>query len=60
MAYAVDIPNQHNPEAEWVCLGYFDTKAEAIAYVAETFGGDAEGKIGLVSELPDDEEEGES
>ena len=28
--YAVDIPDSFNPEREWVNMGYFDTREEAV------------------------------
>lgn len=56
MAYAVDIPNPHDPAGEWSCLGYFDTHAEAVAYARETLGADDEGRIGVISEMPPDDD----
>jgi len=47
--YFVDIPNSTNPEDPWINLETFPNKDEAIAYVKETFGGDDEGRIKLVS-----------
>jgi hypothetical protein len=54
LEYAVDIPNGSDPEGEWVNLGYFETREEAIAYAREALGADEDGRIGLVSELPPD------
>ena len=55
--YTVDIPNNADPEGEWINLGYFETRGEAIAYARDTFGADDDGRIGLVSELPAEEED---
>ena len=56
LRYAVDIPSCLDFDNAWMNAGYFETKAEAVAFVKETFGGDSKGRIGLVSELPPDDE----
>jgi hypothetical protein len=58
--YPVDIPNSYDPTGNWINLDSFDTKADAIAYVRETFGADEDGCICLVSEFDDgDDEDGD-
>ena len=52
--FAVDIPNSDDPENSWVNLGQFDTHEEAVEYCKTAFGADNEGRIGLISELPED------
>jgi hypothetical protein len=47
--YFVDIPNSNDPEDSWINLGLFPSKDEAVAYVKETFGGDDEGRIKIIS-----------
>lgn len=47
--YFVDIPNSNDPEDSWINIETFPSKEEAIAYVKETFGGDDEGRIKLIS-----------
>jgi hypothetical protein len=54
--YAVDIPDSFNPEREWVNMAYFDTREEAIEYAMQTFGADAEGRVGLVTEIAGEED----
>lgn len=56
LRFAVDIPDAKYVYGAWDCLGYFETRAEAIAWVKEHFGGDDEGRIQVVSELPEDEQ----
>jgi len=56
--FYVDIPQEEcveNPEHEWLNVGVFDTKAEAIAWAKQTFGADDEGKIQLVSFTSDED-----
>lgn len=45
--YAVDIPQ--DDKEEWLCVEYFPTKKEAIAYARERFGADSKGRVNLVS-----------
>ena len=47
--WAVDLPNPHDIEGAWVTVDYFDSESEAIKFVAEYFGGDVDGNIGVVS-----------
>lgn len=49
--YYVDIPNSSDPEGSWTNIGIFPNKQEAITYVKETFGGDNEGRIKLISKV---------
>lgn len=54
MRYAVDIPDPYsdlNFGHEWLCVGYFKTKKEAIKFAREHFGADKNGKIKIVSSL---------
>ena len=53
MDYAVDIPNSNDPENSWVNLDYFSSKKEALAYVQKTFGADSQGRICLVTHVPE-------
>jgi hypothetical protein len=57
MRYAVDVPNGHDPEAEWVNYGYYPTREEALEAVRHHFGADEAGRIELISELPVEEDE---
>jgi len=54
LKYAVDIPNSVCLVDAWVTIDYFETRSEAVQYAQEMFGADEEGRIGLVSELPQD------
>jgi hypothetical protein len=47
----VDIPNSVSPENSWINMGIFRSKTEAIKYVKETFGGDDEGRIKLITQV---------
>ena len=49
--YYVDIPNSSDPEGSWTNIGIFPNKQEAITYVKETFGGDDEGRIKLITQV---------
>ena len=49
--FAVDIPNNIIDDPEWVNVGFFKTKEEAIKFAQENFGADEEGKISLISNL---------
>ena len=51
--FAVDLPNPYDLEGAWINVDYFDTREEAIAYAKKIFGADAQGRIGVVSELPE-------
>lgn len=55
--FTVDLPNPLDLEGPWVEVATFESRSEAIAFARE-FGADADGKIALVSELdePDDDE----
>lgn len=48
VTFAVDIPNADGEE--WGCLGYFETRDEAITFAQQRFGADEEGRVSLVSE----------
>lgn len=50
-SYYVDIPNSSNPENSWVNVGIFKSKEEAIKYIKNTFGGDDEGRISLITKV---------
>lgn len=56
MEWAVDIPNSNDPPNAWINMDYFDSREAAIAFVKEMFGGDDNGRICLVSEMPEDDE----
>lgn len=51
--YAVDLPNPEklDIDAEWKCVGYFETKKEAVDYCKNTFGADDKGRINLITSL---------
>lgn len=49
--YFVDIPNSSDPESYWINIKSFPTKEEAITYVKNTFGGDDEGRIKLITKI---------
>ena len=53
MPFVVDIPNIS--EEDWIYVRSFPTRAEAIAYVKEFFGGDDEGRVQLISEVDNDD-----
>lgn len=56
MTWYVDLPNCYKLESAWKCLGEFETREEAIAYVKKMFGADDEGRIDLVSEVEDEDD----
>ncbi len=58
-SFTVDIPNPQEPQGVWVEVAAFDTEAEALAFAAEFFGADSDGKIGLVSKIEGEEDEPE-
>lgn len=52
MAWYVDLPDPR--EDRWVNVAAFETRAEALAYAADTFGADEEGLVGVVVPSDDD------
>ncbi len=52
--YLVDIPSNVGLREAWKECAEFDTRAEAVEYVRDFFGG-VDGKIDLITELPDEE-----
>lgn len=57
LKFAIDIPNSSNFEEAWVNVDYFESREKAIQFARQLFGADAEGKICVVSELPDEDNE---
>ncbi len=55
MKYLVDVPDING---EWDEVASFDTREEAVKFIQTQFGGDSEGRIGLITEVgfEDDEE----
>ena len=51
MKYAIDIPNSNLGQEEFVNMGYFETKREAIKFTQKYFGADCKGKINLINNL---------
>lgn len=52
--WEVGLPNVHDLSQPWRDTGYyFDSKREAVKFVKETFGGDKEGMVSVVSRLPE-------
>lgn len=47
----MDIPDSVSPENSWINIDIFQSKTEAIKYVRETFGGDDEGRIKLITQV---------
>jgi GH43 family beta-xylosidase len=53
--FMVDIPDPHDLTGEWVEVGVFDTREEAVAWARETFAADEKGRIYLVSTVAGEE-----
>lgn len=50
--FAVDVPNPNTigqPNAEWINVNYFETKADAIKFAQEHLGADENGMICVIS-----------
>lgn len=59
LGFAIDIPNSNiipdvTPESPWINMGYFDSWQEALKYAKEYFGADDEGRICIISKMPED------
>jgi hypothetical protein len=53
-AYSILLPDPYDPKGSWDGVGPpggFKTEAQAIRYLMDTFGADAEGRIGLISKI---------
>ena len=58
LRFTVDLPTHRTLDSGvWDNVDYFETKEEAIAFVAKEFGGGEEGRVCLVSEMPEEDEE---
>jgi len=55
--FEVLFPNPHWGEGEWVSMGYFDTREEAIIWLKENWGADDMGLIDPICESPIEDEE---
>jgi hypothetical protein len=63
VTWAVDLPDPHKYGGEddaWINLDYFDSEAQAIAFVREHLGADEQGKLNLISFVPDEENQEEA
>lgn len=56
--FYVDVPNPHRPE--WEFVAEFKSRDEAIAYAKKHYGADDEGKVCLISEVQDLDEDSNS
>lgn len=55
--YIVDIPSSDLNESDWIAIKYFDSHKEAIEFARKYFGADEEGRVCLISEIEEQEEE---
>jgi hypothetical protein len=53
--FAIYIPNYSDPEASWETYDYYESYEAAIKAAKHHFGADDEGRINIVSELSEDE-----
>ncbi len=49
--YGVDIPIVTFEKPEWINVGYFRSKKEALKFAQENFGADKNGNVNLVRPL---------
>jgi len=54
--WLVDLPNPRRPEDPWVLIDSFDRKRDAIRFVKERYGGDAQGRVGVIDVMESWEE----
>tara|TARA_R100000656_G_scaffold42233_1_gene35040 strand:- start:151 stop:429 length:279 start_codon:yes stop_codon:yes gene_type:complete len=55
--YAIDVPNGHDPESNMITYGIYQSKEEAIKYAKHLFGSDDEGRVLIVTEFEEWEDE---
>ena len=53
--FAIDLPNPNDPEDMWQTYDSYATREEALAAAQHHFGADSEGRINLISKLPEEE-----
>lgn len=56
MSWLIDFPNPYDLEAPWIHYGSFETKEEAIRCLRLWCGADDDGRITLITHIPEDED----